>query len=97
MLVFRTSNDSVFSESEDTWQSARATHDERFSHGWELAQRMTAVRPELPVLYITGYSDEEARRFGKFDVGAQFLQKPFRPDAFLGKTREILDAKKRPA
>ena len=66
-------------------------------NGWELAQRMTAVRPELPVLYITGYSDEEARRFGKFDVGAQFLQKPFRPDAFLGKTREILDAKKRPA
>ena len=66
-------------------------------NGWELAQRLLASRPALPVLYISGYSDDEARRFGKFDGPAQFLQKPFRPDAFLAKVREILDAQKKPA
>ncbi|MEO6035374.1 MAG: PAS domain S-box protein, partial [Verrucomicrobiota bacterium] len=66
-------------------------------NGWELAKRMVASHPELPVLYISGYSNEEARHFGKFDGPAEFLQKPFRPDTFLGKVREILDAQKKSA
>ena len=66
-------------------------------NGWELAKRLLATRPGLPVLYISGYSDDEARRFGKFEGTGQFLQKPFRPDALLAKAREILDAQKSPA
>lgn len=63
-------------------------------NGWELASKLLVARPDLPVLYISGYSDDEARRFGKFDQPAEFLQKPFRPDAFLTRIRQILDAKK---
>ncbi len=63
-------------------------------NGWELATRLLLTRPNLPVLYISGYSDDEARRFGKFETAAAFLQKPFRPDALLIRVREILDAGK---
>lgn len=66
-------------------------------NGWELAHRLLTARPNLPVLYISGYSDEEARRFGKFESSAEFLQKPFRPDALLARAREILDTEKESA
>jgi CheY-like chemotaxis protein len=61
--------------------------------GWELSTRLLASRPELPVLYISGYSDTEARRFGTFESTAEFLQKPFRPEALVKRVREILDKK----
>jgi FixJ family two-component response regulator len=61
--------------------------------GWELSTRLLATRPELPVLYISGYSDTEARRFGTFESTAEFLQKPFRPEALVKRVREILDKK----
>jgi PAS domain S-box-containing protein len=63
-------------------------------NGSELAAKLLALRPGLPVLYISGYSDDEARRLGKIDQPAEFLQKPFRPDALLAKARQILDAQK---
>lgn len=63
-------------------------------NGWELASHFLVTRRNLPVLYISGYSDEEARRFGKFETTAEFLQKPFRPDALLARVRQILDAEK---
>jgi CheY-like chemotaxis protein len=63
-------------------------------NGSELANRLLAIRPNLPVLYISGYSDDEARRLGKVDKPAEFLQKPFRPDILLDKARQILDANK---
>ena len=63
-------------------------------NGSELANRLLAMRPTLPVLYISGYSDDEARRLGKVDKPAEFLQKPFRPDALLARARQILDAHK---
>ncbi len=65
--------------------------------GGELATRLLATRPNLPVLYVSGYSDEEARGFGNFEGPAQFLQKPFRPDVLLARVREILNAQKNPA
>lgn len=63
-------------------------------NGSELASRLLSTRPNLPVLYISGYSDDEARRLGKIEQPAEFLQKPFRPDALLAKARQILDAQK---
>ncbi|MEO5804252.1 MAG: response regulator, partial [Verrucomicrobiota bacterium] len=63
-------------------------------NGSELASRLLALRPTLPVLYISGYSDDEARRLGKVDKPAEFLQKPFRPDVLLARARQILDAQK---
>jgi DNA-binding response OmpR family regulator len=63
-------------------------------NGSELANCLLANRPSLPVLYISGYSDDEARRLGGIECSAEFLQKPFRPDALLAKVRQILDAQK---
>ncbi|MEO7298320.1 MAG: MASE1 domain-containing protein [Verrucomicrobiota bacterium] len=63
-------------------------------NGSDLARRLLSVRPSLPVLYISGYSDDEARQLGNFQGPAEFLQKPFRPDAILTRIREILDAKR---
>jgi DNA-binding NtrC family response regulator len=59
--------------------------------GSELAQRLTARRPGLRVLFISGYTDQETAQWGKLNQPLEFLQKPFHPDALLGKVRAILD------
>jgi PAS domain S-box-containing protein len=59
--------------------------------GVELARRLAEMRPSLRVLFISGYTDQEAAQWGKLSQPVQFLQKPFHPDAFLAKVRQILD------
>jgi CheY-like chemotaxis protein len=59
--------------------------------GSELARRLGEQRPTMRVLFISGYTDQEASQWGKLDQPIHFLQKPFHPDAFLSKTRQILD------
>jgi two-component system, cell cycle sensor histidine kinase and response regulator CckA len=61
--------------------------------GSELANRLAGPRPKMRVLFISGYTDVEASQMGKVNQPVQFLQKPFHPDAFLTKTRQILDQK----
>jgi two-component system, cell cycle sensor histidine kinase and response regulator CckA len=58
----------------------------------EVAQRLARMRPELRVLYMSGYSDDALIRRGVVEQGAAFLQKPFVPDALAHKVREVLDA-----
>jgi two-component system, cell cycle sensor histidine kinase and response regulator CckA len=59
--------------------------------GSELARRLSVPRPDMQVLFISGYTDVELSLMGKDKQPIQFLQKPFHPDAFLSKTRQILD------
>ena len=59
--------------------------------GLELARRLGEKRPAMRVLFISGYTDQEAAQWGKLNQPVQFLQKPFHPDAFLTKARQILD------
>jgi PAS domain S-box-containing protein len=61
--------------------------------GSELAKRLAGRRPNMRVLFISGYTDVEAAQMGKVNQPVQFLQKPFHPDTFLTKTRQILDRK----
>jgi DNA-binding response OmpR family regulator len=58
---------------------------------FELAQRLRLQRPRIKVLYMSGYSDDTLRREEGLPVGADFLQKPFTPDALSFKVREVLD------
>jgi len=45
----------------------------------------------MRVLFISGYTDQETAQWGRLNQPLQFLQKPFHPDAFLAKVRQILD------
>jgi PAS domain S-box-containing protein len=67
--------------------------------GRELADHLRPLRPEMRVLYISGYSDDTVVsevpgvRGGPAGVDAAFLAKPFTPKTLALKVREVLDAK----
>ncbi len=61
--------------------------------GSQLAGRLLARRPELRVLYISGYPEDAIAHHGVLSVEQNFLQKPFPPGQFLEKIREVLDAR----
>jgi PAS domain S-box-containing protein len=58
--------------------------------GRELADRLLARRPGLPVLFMSGYTDDAVTRGGELREGTVLLQKPFTPGALVGKVREVL-------
>ena len=60
--------------------------------GRELAERLAQLRPELPVLFTSGYTDSEIVRRGLLQPGTAFVQKPFTPDAITRVVRERLEA-----
>jgi two-component system, cell cycle sensor histidine kinase and response regulator CckA len=59
--------------------------------GPDLAQRLKGLRPDLKVLYLSGYSPGIVADRGVLEDGAMFLQKPFSADALESKVRETLD------
>jgi two-component system, cell cycle sensor histidine kinase and response regulator CckA len=60
--------------------------------GRELAERLAALRPSLRVLFMSGYTEQAVLRHGVLAEGTAFIQKPFGPDSFLTKVREVLEA-----
>lgn len=65
--------------------------------GPELARRVQAQRPDLRILFISGYTVNILEQRGMPADEAVFLQKPFSPDRFSRKVREVLDAVPLPA
>jgi PAS domain S-box-containing protein len=59
--------------------------------GRELAQRLAQLRPEMKVLYMSGYSEDAIVQHGVLGSGTSFLQKPFNTETLITKVREILD------
>jgi CheY-like chemotaxis protein len=64
--------------------------------GRELVERLLPLRPEMKVLYMSGYSDEAIVHHGVLAPGTAFLQKPFTTESLMRKLREVLDRKKTP-
>lgn len=60
-------------------------------NGRQLAENLVAALPQLKVMYISGFTDDESVRAGAFPPGARFLQKPFTLGALIGMVRETLD------
>jgi CheY-like chemotaxis protein len=66
--------------------------------GRELAERIGPLRPDLSVLYMSGYTDDAVIRHGVLGADTAFLQKPFTPAALVQRVRETLDlARREPA
>ena len=57
--------------------------------GVELAERLAAIRPELPVVFMSGYTGTEL--MPGVQAAAAYLQKPFAADSLLQRIREVLD------
>jgi CheY-like chemotaxis protein len=62
-------------------------------NGRELSERLAADRPEIRVLFMSGYTDDDIIRRGLLRPGVPFLQKPFMPADLSRKVREVLDAR----
>ena len=60
--------------------------------GPELTRRLLERRPELKVVYMSGYTAESIVHQGVLDPGIAFLHKPFTAQALGLKLREVLDA-----
>lgn len=62
--------------------------------GRELAEEVVKLRPEIRVIFISGYPDDQA--FGRGLTGINFIQKPFSPVEFAKKIRSVLDSPQSP-
>jgi CheY-like chemotaxis protein len=61
-------------------------------NGRELAQRISEIRPNAKVLYMSGYTENVIGQNGTLDAGVRLLQKPFNLRDLKSKVREVLDA-----
>jgi CheY-like chemotaxis protein len=59
--------------------------------GRELASRLRQLRPEMRVLFTSGYTDDAVVRLGLLEAAVSFIQKPFTPTALALKVRDVLD------
>ena len=59
-------------------------------NGRMLAERLQSERPEMKVLYMSGYTDDIAFRNGLLDIDTSFLRKPFTMNALMHKLRAVL-------
>jgi CheY-like chemotaxis protein len=59
--------------------------------GTELAEALTASRPKMKVIFLSGYTEETVSSSGVEGVTGAFLQKPVLPTDLAAKVREVLD------
>jgi signal transduction histidine kinase/CheY-like chemotaxis protein len=60
--------------------------------GPELATQVTAIRPEIKILYMSGYTAQAIVHHGELDANTFFIQKPFTPSSLSAKVREVLNS-----
>ena len=59
--------------------------------GRQLAERLQTLRPEIKVLFMSGYTDDAVLQHGIIDSGVAYLQKPLTPASLTRKLRAVLD------
>jgi len=58
--------------------------------GQELARQVRALRPDVRVLFASGYTDDVLVQQGGLQPGAEWIQKPYTKDALVRKVRAVL-------
>ncbi len=61
--------------------------------GKQLVSKLHEVNPHLPVIYISGYTDDKIVNLGALNRDVNFLQKPFSVETLAAKVRTTLDSK----
>jgi CheY-like chemotaxis protein len=59
--------------------------------GPDLAKRLVGMRPEMRVLFSSGYTEDAIVDRGVLDEHVHFLQKPYTPSTLARRVREVLD------
>jgi PAS domain S-box-containing protein len=62
-------------------------------NGRELAKRLSAGRPDMKVLFMSGYTSDAIVNHGVLEPGIFLIEKPFSQDALMRKVREVLDCR----
>jgi DNA-binding NtrC family response regulator len=62
-------------------------------NGRELSDRVTAMRPGVKCLYMSGYPADGITKESVLDDRVSFIQKPFKIEEFAGAVRNVLDQK----
>ena len=60
--------------------------------GWQLAEAIWEERPDMPVLFTSGYTRESVFRYIALDKPIPFIDKPYRKAKVASQIRELLDA-----
>jgi two-component system cell cycle sensor histidine kinase/response regulator CckA len=63
--------------------------------GKDLVDWVQASRPEMAILYMSGYTRNAIVHAGRLDEGVNFLEKPFGPEALATMVRQVLDRARR--
>ncbi|HEY5941077.1 MAG TPA: response regulator, partial [Gemmatimonadales bacterium] len=58
--------------------------------GQELARRLAELRPGLPVIFMSGYTDDDLTRRGLLEASIPYLEKPFSPETLGRMMRAVL-------
>ena len=59
--------------------------------GRELADRLRQARPDVRVIFMSGYADDEIVRRGLLEPEQPFIQKPFTPEVLIRRVAELTD------
>jgi PAS domain S-box-containing protein len=60
-------------------------------NGRQLAERLAPLRPEMKVIFMSGYTEDVVLHRGVLDTSVAYIAKPITPDALARKLREVLD------
>jgi FixJ family two-component response regulator len=60
-------------------------------NGKELADQILRIRPEIKILYTSGYTDDHIVHSGALDKGINFLSKPYSINSLADRIRQILE------
>jgi signal transduction histidine kinase/CheY-like chemotaxis protein len=61
--------------------------------GRELVVRLTATRPDMRVLLMSGYTERAGLHHGILESGIAYLQKPFTPETLARRVRQVIDTR----